>query len=124
MRSKISALLFVVFAATGVTARADVVCRDGTSSVASGRGACSHHGGVAKKRAERTRAPKRADDVVLEPREQSRTDRIRRRGERSHPIEKRESGSPTAVCRDGKLSYALHHRGACSGHDGVERWLD
>ena len=28
----------------------------------------------------------------------------------------------TAVCRDGTLSYARHHRGACSYHGGVATW--
>ena len=30
---------------------------------------------------------------------------------------------PTARCRDGTLSYARSHRGACSGHSGVAEWL-
>lgn len=29
----------------------------------------------------------------------------------------------TAVCRDGTYSYSLHHRGTCSRHGGVARWL-
>lgn len=31
-----------------IPAQAQSICRDGTTSKASGRGACSHHGGVAK----------------------------------------------------------------------------
>src|SRR5450432_1312497 len=31
---------------------------------------------------------------------------------------------PTARCRDGTPSYAVHHSGACSHHGGVAVWLD
>jgi hypothetical protein len=31
--------------------------------------------------------------------------------------------TPTARCRDGTLSYAKSHLGACSGHRGVAEWL-
>jgi Protein of unknown function (DUF3761) len=30
----------------------------------------------------------------------------------------------TAQCRDGSYSYSQHHRGTCSHHGGVARWLD
>jgi hypothetical protein len=29
----------------------------------------------------------------------------------------------SAVCRDGSYSFSLHHRGTCSRHGGVSRWL-
>ena len=29
----------------------------------------------------------------------------------------------TAQCRDGSYSWSAHHRGTCSGHHGVRRWL-
>ncbi|MGA0601759.1 DUF3761 domain-containing protein [Caulobacter sp. KR2-114] len=29
----------------------------------------------------------------------------------------------TAQCRDGSYSFSLHHRGTCSYHGGVMRWL-
>lgn len=28
----------------------------------------------------------------------------------------------TGLCKDGTETYAVNHRGACSHHDGVERW--
>jgi hypothetical protein len=35
-----------------------------------------------------------------------------------------QKGPPTAKCKDGSLSYAQHHSGACSDHGGVAQWLD
>ncbi|MBO2445937.1 DUF3761 domain-containing protein [Actinomadura barringtoniae] len=32
-------------------------------------------------------------------------------------------GGATAVCRDGTF-FSPHHRGTCSHHCGVARWLD
>ena len=31
-------------------------------------------------------------------------------------------GRVSASCRDGTQSYSHHHRGACSGHGGVNVW--
>lgn len=134
----ISALVFAVVAATGVTAQADgVVCRDGSTSV-SGRGACSHHGGVEKhrtarksttKRAEsrdrhareddRVRIPRRTREIDVQPRERRRDPNWIDELKHSH-----ESNQPTAMCNDGEVSYSQHHQGACSDHGGVARWLD
>ena len=32
--------------------------------------------------------------------------------------------APTVKCKDGSTSYSEHHTGTCSGHGGVEKWLD
>jgi hypothetical protein len=29
----------------------------------------------------------------------------------------------SALCKDGTYSFSKHHRGTCSGHKGVKRWL-
>lgn len=42
------ALSFAILVST-TAAQAQSICRDGSSSKASGRGACSHHGGVARR---------------------------------------------------------------------------
>jgi hypothetical protein len=43
----------------------------------------------------------------------------------SHPKSSAgDKGPPTAKCKDGTLSYAQHHTGACSNHGGVAEWLD
>jgi hypothetical protein len=40
------------------------------------------------------------------------------------PAASGQKGPPTAKCKDGTLSYAQHHTGACSNHGGVAEWLD
>ncbi|WP_345778413.1 DUF3761 domain-containing protein [Dyella sp. 2HG41-7] len=30
----------------------------------------------------------------------------------------------SAQCRDGSYSFSLHHRGTCSHHGGVAKWLN
>ena len=42
------------------------------------------------------------------------------------PIKTQNSAVPkgaTAQCRDGVYSFSQHHRGTCSHHGGVARWL-
>lgn len=41
----------------------------------------------------------------------------------STPAGSAAAGSkPLALCKDGTLSYAAHHQGACSHHGGVAHW--
>ena len=35
-----------------------------------------------------------------------------------------EDAKPSAVCRDGTLSYSANRRGTCSHHGGVSSWLE
>jgi hypothetical protein len=119
---------------------ATVECKDGTTSKA-GRGACSHHGGVA---ATKDAAPERADkpaattkDAVPERADKpaaappaapsSARDASRSQGRAAPTTERAPSapnaGQPTARCKDGTMSYAKQHSGACSHHGGVAEWL-
>jgi hypothetical protein len=68
-------------------------CKDGTTSTATGRGACSGHGGVQK-----TATAKAAPAAPPAP---------------------AASGTPS-TCKDGTTSMATG-RGACSGHGGVQK---
>jgi hypothetical protein len=87
-----AALLAVVFtssAAFSQTAAASV-CKDGTTSAASGKGACSGHGGVdAKATAAASKAAKAAAKTAAQ-----------------------------VTCTDGTLSKG--GQGACSGHGGIK----
>jgi uncharacterized protein DUF3761 len=100
-------------------AAATVTCKDGSSSKA-GKGACSHHGGVAK-----GEAPAPRNDNATPPAATQRTS-----PPPSHSASTRSAptppvpGKPTAKCKDGSLSYSMHHTGSCSHHGGVAQWLD
>jgi hypothetical protein len=83
----------------GTTARADVTCKDGTISTVSGRGACSHHGGIAKAGA--AAAP--SSSVNRAPTAKGEQDGT--------------GAPPTVSCKDGTQSKG--GRGACSRHGGV-----
>jgi hypothetical protein len=90
--------LTIAFAllATIQPANAQSTCNDGTSSAASGRGACSGHGGVAKAAA----TSKKAD-----------------RAARGGPITYSPRAGATVTCGDGTTSAG--GRGACSHHGGI-----
>ena len=116
----------IVFApAASVVAQeaATVTCKDGSSSKG-GKGACSHHGGVAKGEPS-TPAPMNApprNDNATPP---AATQRPSPAPSRSAPSRSTAApGKPTAKCKDGSLSYSVHHSGACSHHGGVNQWLD
>ncbi len=140
----LAVLAFV--AGARLSAFADTVkCKDGTES-RSGRGACSHHGGVAATGAaaapspapaERVSAPKAPPAPAQAPRNpppssewQGPTGSVpppNAPKATSHPsghAAPPPNGRPTAQCRDGSWSYAQHHSGACSRHGGVSRWTD
>ena len=123
------ALAMALPAAAKSSAKAEVQCTDGSTAKA-GRGACSHHGGVAKDIDQRARNEAREPTSGHARAENNRTGGILggvfgRRGDSDTPrSETRKSGQPTARCKDGTLSYSVHHSGTCSGHHGVQEWLD
>jgi hypothetical protein len=93
-------------------AQESVTCKDGTIGKA-GRGACSHHGGVAKGVATPS-APSAAPAPAAPPAAPSPS-----RAQSRAPV----AGQPTARCKDGTMSYSKHHTGSCSHHGGVAQWL-
>jgi hypothetical protein len=162
------------------------VCKDGTTSAAAGKGACSGHGGVddkataAAKRAEK-KAEKKTETAKATPAEVTCTDgtmskpgrgacskhggvkgsvpaataattprlpasvpanspaRTRSEAKSQAPsatgtpktaakasTNRGEDNDPTgaiAQCKDGMYSHAANHRGACSKHGGVSKFL-
>jgi Protein of unknown function (DUF3761) len=133
-------------------AKAEVTCTDGSTAKA-GRGACSHHGGVAdasastakpekaaksKARAEASESrPAQAEEKKPEEKKSSggilgglfgkKSDTAQGRAPATTPrssTRDAKSGNPTARCKDGTASYSAHHSGTCSGHGGVAEWLD
>ena len=74
-------------------------CKDGTTSAAAGRGACSGHGGVAP-------APKRT--AVRAAKQETRAAKTAA-----------ATAAAQVLCADGSSSAG--GRGACSGHGGIDR---
>jgi hypothetical protein len=123
-------------AAARVPKGATAKCSDGTYSMAkSKQGACSGHGGVATWLAQEKETPssKSAAAARKETTETAPAPRTPR--EAPAPRDTREpsqrsanapakAGNPTAQCNDGTYSYAVHHQGACSGHQGVKTWFN
>lgn len=41
----------------------------------------------------------------------------------AHTVGNQVPAGASAQCRDGSYSFSQHHRGTCSHHGGVARWL-
>jgi hypothetical protein len=93
------ALLAPIVVSAQVTA---AKCKDGTTSSASGRGACAGHGGVDKGATKRDAKAAKSEVSA------------------SSAAAKTTAGAEvTLTCADGSISHAKG-RGACSGHGGVK----
>jgi Protein of unknown function (DUF3761) len=80
---------------------AATICKDGTTSVSSGRGACSGHGGVNKKAATHQKKVVKSEVKA------------------ATAVAKRTPGTQvTTLCADGTTSNSTG-RGTCSGHGGA-----
>jgi hypothetical protein len=97
---------------------APTTCADGTTSTATGKGACSSHGGVQKApktpaaapapTAAPAAAPAAAPPAAAAP---------KATGGNTDPT------GATAKCKDGTYSKSQHRSGTCSSHGGVAEWL-
>jgi hypothetical protein len=106
---------FAMQTAGAQAAAAPTTCKDGTTSSATGRGACSGHGGVQKatssgSAASSAPAPSTtaSKSAAATPKSTGNTD---------------PTGA-TSKCKDGTYSKSTHHSGTCSKHGGVDQWLD
>src|SRR5437660_1414779 len=128
--------------------KADVACADGTTAKA-GRGACSHHGGVAdektvaRKKSEKSAAAESKNKTRAELDEgkketekksggildtlfgRKKADTAQGRSSDATPRRStREAKTPRARCKDGTISYSVHDSGTCSHHGGVAQWIN
>ncbi|MDQ6717196.1 MAG: DUF3761 domain-containing protein [Gemmatimonadota bacterium] len=118
--------------------RVTTLCSDGSASNASGRGACSGHGGV--KGAEVTSKatgkaipvpataspPKVSKTMSPTPRAAPRA--VTRANSNSAvsgngSADDNNPNGAVAQCKDGLYSHAINHQGACGHHGGVARWM-
>ena len=118
--SLLASLLMVPLLCTAAyaqTAATSVLCKDGTTSTTTGKGACSHHGGVNKSgtatgstaasgsgAAASSAAPATPSAAPAAP---------------SAPASS-ASGSGSVLCKDGTTSTSTG-KGACSHHGGVNK---
>lgn len=99
--SALAGAVTLVSAASLNAQAAAAICKDGTTSVSSGRGACSGHGGVDRK------AVAHEKKVV------------KRETQAAKAVAKRTAGAQvTTICADGTTSNSTG-RGTCSGHGGA-----
>jgi len=109
-------------------------CADGTTSTATGRGACSGHGGIkgaeVTKKATGAVVPVAGTAVPPKPKVTAppkvttapKTATVATTAG-SGGAEDHNAAGAIAQCKDGMYSHAKDRRGACSRHGGVARWL-
>jgi hypothetical protein len=103
-------------------------CADGTTSTATGRGACSGHGGIkgaeVTKKATGAVVPVVGTAVPPKPKVTApvKTATVATTAG-SGGSEDHNAAGAIAQCKDGMYSHAKNRTGACSRHGGVARWL-
>ena len=102
MLSAVVGLITLLSAASLNAQAAAVICKDGTTSASSGRGACSGHGGVNKKAISHQKKTVKAETKAAKS------------------VASRTAGAQvTTLCADGTTSNSTG-RGTCSGHGGAK----
>jgi hypothetical protein len=118
---------------------APTTCKDGTTSTATGRGACSGHGGVQKPaKAPAAAAPAATAPAATPPPSSApppaaaakpaapAAPATTAKPAASTPSSTSGNTDPTgatAKCKDGTYSKSQHRSGTCSSHGGVAEWL-
>lgn len=135
MLRSLSLGLALALAPLALNAQATTKCADGTTSTASGRGACSGHGGVAKKSSAKTakstaKSETKAAAKTATKSEQKATTKstaaatkVATKSAKTSTASATDANGATAKCKDGTYSHAASRRGACSKHGGVAEWL-
>jgi len=128
-------LLALSLPAWAADSAAATTCKDGTTSTATGRGACSGHGGVQKASTSTAAAPAAgaAPAAAAKPAPAAATPAAAAPAEskastpsKSAPTTTAGNADPTgatAKCKDGTYSKSQHRSGTCSSHGGVAEWL-
>jgi membrane protein involved in colicin uptake len=144
LRVLLTATTLLVVAASALSAQGKVSCKDGTKS-AGGRGACSGHGGIvtaamkssakADAKAAKKADAKAAATAKAETKAASKaatataakTNTAAAKADKKATTSSADDNNPAgaiAECKDHTYSHAKTHRGACSRHGGVAKFLD
>jgi hypothetical protein len=105
---------------------ADSTCKDGTTSAATGRGACSGHGGVqkaAKSAAAEAPASTETASPAAAPAPPAAASKAAPAAKSTATAGNTDPTGATAKCKDGTYSKSKHHKGSCSHHGGVAEFL-
>ncbi len=137
----------IALAPFALQAQATTTCKDGTTSTATGKGACSGHGGVNKTAAKAAKTEAKADTKAAKAENKADTKAAKGENKADAKVAKADNkadakvakseskaaktttasnadaNGATAKCKDGTYSHAATHRGACSRHGGVAEWL-
>ena len=120
--------------AMALPCHADSMCKDGTTSTATGRGACSGHGGVQKAgksaaaaapAATESASPAAASapDAAAAPKAAPAASKSAPAAKSAAPAGNTDPTGATAKCKDGTYSKSKHHKGSCSHHGGVAEFM-
>lgn len=113
---------------------AQSICKDGTTSTATGRGACSSHGGVdtlataaaqksAKAEKAKVAASKTSGDSTQAAHADAKAKRAESKAAKAETKAEHDSTGATALCKDGTYWHAKNTQGACARHGGVQRTM-
>ena len=113
--------------AMALPSHAESTCKDGTTSAATGRGACSGHGGVQKAgksaAAAAPAATESASPAAPAPASSAAASKAAPAGKAAATAGNTDPTGATAKCKDGTYSKSKHHKGSCSHHGGVAEFL-
>jgi hypothetical protein len=94
--------------------------------MATGRGACSGHGGVQKATKGKPASDAPAAAATAPAAAPTTPAAAKPSASKSAPTAAASNTDPTgatAKCKDGTYSKSQHHSGTCSSHGGVAEWL-
>jgi hypothetical protein len=113
--------------AMAMPCHADSMCKDGTTSTATGRGACSGHGGVQKAgksaAAAAPAAAESASPAAAPAPDAAAASKAAPAAKSAATTGNTDPTGATAKCKDGTYSKSKHHKGSCSHHGGVAEFL-
>lgn len=134
--SAVTAIALVLFAApVRAQTASSTVCADGTTSSSTGTGICVGHGGIKAKATSTVHAHVNCVDGTVQDtgaaacsshggvKSTSSTTRTTTQTTKTKRGDDKDSTDAMALCRNGMYSHSTTHRGACTGHGGVKKFL-
>ena len=121
-RTVLAAASLIMLSLVGRAATAQeakTICKDGTTSTATGRGACSSHGGVASKGESPSSAAKTTKKATKASENATKAAEKSAKSETKAATKTANEKPKEVTCTDGTMSKP--GQGACSGHGGIKK---